>query len=150
MRFDSQWTDTECSSSNLDTASEHAPKLMTLSTFIRVFCGTGNQRHFDARIESHVGEYYTIWSLSLGMNVRRLRILRYIWSLWGMLHLLQILEDMFLESRVFSLCPFRITYTLRPTRKWSNSMVHAGGNVRVVFLFIPWVYIEENELTSLR
>ena len=28
-------------------------------------------------------------------------------------------------------------------------MVHAGGNVGVVFHIIPWVYIEENELTSL-
>ena len=29
---------------------------------------------------------------------------------------------------------FRITYKLTPTRRWSNTMIHASGNIIIIFL----------------
>ena len=43
---------------------------MTLLSFMRVFLGTGNPRHFMQSIKCHRREYYAILSLNLGECVQ--------------------------------------------------------------------------------
>ena len=43
---------------------------------------------------------------------------------------------------------FRITYRLRPTWKWSNILIYAGGNVGVIFLSFFLFYVSTQLLKT--
>lgn len=40
------------------------------------------------------------------------------------------------------LVSFQITLTLRPTRRWSDTLIYAGGNMGVIFLYFTPTHLE--------